>query len=39
MYQKIINHINAGDIKGAIEELDCPKFKETDLIQGYNRRI
>ena len=32
--QKIIDHINAGDIKGAIEELDCPKFKETDLIQG-----
>ena len=32
--QNIIDHINAGDIKGAIEELDCPKFKETDLIQG-----
>ena len=32
--QDIINHINAGDLKGAIEKVDCAKFNEHDLIKG-----
>ena len=30
----IIQHINAGDIKGAIDSIDCKKFNEKELIQG-----
>jgi hypothetical protein len=30
----IMNHINAGDIKGAIELLNCHKVTEKDLIKG-----
>ena len=32
--QDIINHINAGDLKGAIDKINCPKFSEKDLIKG-----
>jgi len=35
--QDIINHINAGDLKGAIEKVDCAKFNEHDLIKGITR--
>ena len=32
--QQIINHINAGDLKGAIEKVDCKKYNENDIIKG-----
>lgn len=32
--QTILAHINAGDLKGAIEKLDCKKYSENDLIKG-----
>ena len=39
----IIQHINAGDIKGAIDSIDCKKFNEKELIQGithdYEKRL
>ena len=34
MSPEIINHINGGDIKGAIELVNCTKVSEKDLIQG-----
>ena len=37
--QDIINHINAGDLKGAIEKVDCSKFNEHDLIKGITREL
>jgi hypothetical protein len=37
--QDIINHINAGDLKGAIEKVDCAKFNEHDLIKGITRDL
>ena len=37
--QDIINHINAGDLKGAIEKVDCSKFNEHDLIKGITRDL
>ena len=30
---KIISHINGGDIKGAIDILNCKKTNETNLVQ------
>ena len=37
--QDIINHINAGDLKGAIDKVDCAKFNEHDLIKGITRDL
>ena len=37
--QDIINHINAGDLKGAIEKVDCAKFNENDLIKGITKDL
>ena len=31
--QNVISHINAGDLKGAIEKVNCTKISETNLIQ------
>ena len=31
--QNIISHINAGDLKGAIEKINCTKTTETNLVQ------
>ena len=35
----IINHINAGDLKGAIDKVDCAKFNEHDLIKGITKDL
>jgi hypothetical protein len=32
--KEIMNHINGGDIKGAISKLNCQKVSENDLIKG-----
>ena len=32
--KEIMDHINGGDIKGAIDKLKCEKVSEKDLIQG-----
>ena len=32
--QDIINHINAGDLKGAIEKVDCQKYSDCNLVKG-----
>lgn len=37
--QDIINHINAGDLKGAIDKINCPKFSEKDLIKGITHNL
>ena len=37
--QEIINHLQAGDIKGAIEKLDCKTFNEKDLISGITDKL
>lgn len=37
--QDIINHINAGDLKGAIDKVDCAKFNEHDLIKGITKDL
>jgi hypothetical protein len=37
--QQIINHINAGDLKGAIEKVDCEKYSENDLIKGVTKDL
>ena len=37
--QQIINHINAGDLKGAIEKVDCEKYTENDLIKGVTKDL
>ena len=37
--QAIINHINAGDLKGAIDKVDCAKFNEHDLIKGITKDL
>jgi len=37
--QDIINHINAGDLKGAIEKVDCAKYNEHDLIKGITKDL
>lgn len=36
---EIINHINGGDIKGAIELVNCTKVSEKDLIQGATQEL
>ena len=35
----ILNHINAGDISGAIDKLDCKKICENDLIKGVTKDL
>ena len=37
--QQIINHINAGDLKGAIEKVDCEKYTENDIIKGVTKDL
>lgn len=37
--QDILNRINAGDIKGAIEKVNCKKFNEEDLIAGITNEL
>ena len=37
--QDIISHLQAGDIKGAIEKLDCKTFNEKDLISGITDKL
>ena len=37
--KEIMNHINGGDIKGAIEKLNCQKVSEKDLIQGVTKDL
>ena len=37
--QDIMNHINAGDLKGAIDKVNCPKFKKENLIQGITQYL
>jgi hypothetical protein len=37
--QEIMNHINAGDLKGAIDKLDCEKYSECDLIKGVTKDL
>tara|TARA_B110000285_G_scaffold152367_1_gene170107 strand:- start:246 stop:1151 length:906 start_codon:yes stop_codon:yes gene_type:complete len=37
--QDIINHINAGDLKGAIDKLDCEKYSDCDLIKGVTKDL
>ena len=37
--QQIINHINAGDLKGAIEKVCCEKYSENDLIKGVTKDL
>lgn len=36
---EIIDHINGGDIKGAIELVNCTKVSEKDLIQGATEEL
>jgi hypothetical protein len=36
---EIISHINGGDIKGAIELVNCTKVSEKDLIQGATQEL
>jgi len=37
--QEIISHLQAGDIKGAIEKLDCKTLNEKDLISGITYKL
>ena len=37
--QEIIQHINAGDISGAVEKLDCDRVTEKDLIDAVTKDL
>ena len=39
MSQEIISHINAGDLKGAMDKLDCKKYSEKDLIKAVTNEL